>query len=130
MILVDSSVWIDFFNGTPTREAETLDRLLASEPVAIGDLIYAEVLQGFSSAKAFRRAKAALDELECYDLVGRDMALKAALNFRKLRDKGVTVRKTVDVLIATFCIERGVALLHRDRDFDAFEEHLGLAVVR
>ena len=128
MILVDSSVWIDYFRGTPSAEADQLDSLLGQEPLAIGDLILTEVLQGFRSEADFTTAKALLGALEVVPLAGRTICEQAATNFRLLRRKGISVRKTVDTIIATFCIENGYALLHNDRDFDAFEEHLGLRV--
>jgi predicted nucleic acid-binding protein len=129
VILVDSSVWIDYFNGVATRETDLLDGLLGREPLLTGDLILAEVLQGFRSDRDFRRAKAALDTLAYEDMVGRDIALAGARNYRKLRTQGVTVRKTIDVLIATFCIEGGHRLLHADRDFTLMERPLGLVSV-
>ncbi len=129
MIVVDSSVWIAYFNGKTTRETKLLDELLGVEPIMTGDLILAEVLQGFRTDGDFRRAKAVLDTLIFSRMVGRDIALASAGNYRKLRAKGVTVRKTIDVLIASFCIENGHRLLHADRDFDAIEEHLGLIVL-
>ena len=129
MIVVDSSVWIDYFNGVETRETALLDDFLGEEPIVIGDLILAEVLQGFRSEQDVRKARAALDTLVFEPMVGRDVALKAAGNYRALRAKGVTVRKTIDMLIGTFCIENGHRLLHRDRDFDPIEKHLGLETV-
>ena len=129
MILVDSSVWIDYFNATVTRETELLDDLLGREPLLTGDLIMAEVLQGFRRDADYRRAKAALDLLVYEPMVGREIALASARNYRKLRAAGVTVRKTIDMLIATFCLEKRHSLLHADRDFDAIEKHLGLPVV-
>lgn len=129
MILVDSSVWIDFFRGKPTPQTNKLDALLANEPLAIGDLILAEVLQGFGSDRAFNEAQRLLSALELVVLGGCDIAVEAARNFRRLRAKGVTVRKTVDTFIATRCIVSNLELLHDDRDFDAFEQHLGLRVV-
>ncbi len=129
MILVDTSVWIDYFNGVPTRETDLLDGFLGTEPLLTGDLILAEVLQGFRGDRDFRRAKAALDTLAYEDMVGRDIALASAGNYRKLRGLGVTVRKTIDVLIATFCIEGGHRLLHADRDFTLMERPLGLVSV-
>ena len=129
MILVDSSVWIDFFRGTRTPEAERLDVLLGTTRIAVGDLILAEVLQGVRGEREFQQVRKTLDSFEQVDLVGRDIAIQAAKNFRKLRDLGLTVRKTIDTLIATWCIESNYALLHSDRDFDAFELHLGLQVV-
>ena len=129
MILVDSSVWIDFFRGTRTPEAERLDVLLGTTRIAVGDLILAEVLQGVRGEREFQQVRKTLDSFEQVDLVGRDIAIQAAKNFRKLRDLGLTVRKTIDTLIATWCIESNYALLHSDRDFDAFELHFGLQVV-
>ena len=129
MIVVDSSVWIDFFRGTRTPQAEKLDVLLGTTRIAVGDLILAEVLQGVRDEREFQQVRKTLDSFEQVDLVGRDIAIQAAKNFRKLRDLGLTVRKTIDTLIATRCIESNYVLLHSDRDFDAFELHLGLQVV-
>ena len=129
MILVDSSVWIDYFNGVETRQTDRLDELLGSDLLLTGDIILAEVLQGFHNDRDFRRAKRALDGLEFRVMLGRDIALKSAANTRALRAQGVTVRKTIDMLIATFCIENDHELLHADRDFDPIEEHLGLRTV-
>ncbi|WP_157270162.1 type II toxin-antitoxin system VapC family toxin [Azohydromonas aeria] len=126
MIVVDSSVWIDYFRGTPTAQADELDRLLGRELLATGDLILAEVLQGFASERDFNRARQLLLSLEVVEMVGADLAIQAARNFRSLRALGVTVRKTIDTLIATCCIERGHVLLYADRDFDPFVQHLGL----
>ncbi len=126
MILVDSSVWIDYFRGTATPQAEKLDSLLGVEPVATGDLILAEVLQGFSSERDFNQAKKLMTSLVIVDLGGLELAIQAARNFRTLRALGVTVRKTIDTVIATRCIESGLALLYSDSDFDPFVEHLGL----
>ena len=126
MIVVDSSVWIDYFNGVETRETALLDGILGLEPIIIGDLILAEVLQGFRSNHDVRRARTALDTLIFEPMVGRDIALISAGNYRTLRAKGVTVRKTIDVLIATFCMENRHILLHSDGDFDPIKEHLGL----
>lgn len=129
MILVDSSVWIDFFRNKPTLQAEWLDRNLGIEGLVVGDLILAEVLQGFQGDRGFNEAKRLLGQLEQLDIVGADLAIEAARNYRKLRAAGVTVRGTVDVLIATRCIADGLRLLHSDRDFEAFEQRLGLRVV-
>lgn len=129
MILVDSSVWIDYFRGMRTPQAERLDVLLGTTRIAVGDLILAEVLQGVRDEREFQQVRKTLDSFEQVELVGRDIAIQAAKNFRKLRDLGLTVRKTIDTLIATRCIESNYALLHSDRDFDAFELHLGLHVV-
>ena len=129
MILVDSSVWIDYFRGNTTPHANRLDELLGSEPLAIGDLILTEVLQGFGSDREFNAARKVLLALDMVVLGGPDVAVEAAKNFRKLRSLGVTVRKTIDTVIATRCIVSGHTLLHSDRDFDAFEQHLGLRCV-
>lgn len=127
MILVDSSVWIDYFRGATTPQAEKLDALLGTEPVAIGDLILTEVLQGFVSDRDFNQARKLLDSLDIIDLGGRDIAIQAARNFRVLRGLGVTARKTIDTIIATRCIESRLALLYSDKDFDPFVTHLGLS---
>jgi len=129
MILVDSSVWIDYFNGRDSRETDLLDSLLGSEPLLTGDLILTEVLQGFRRDRDFRRARAALERLVFAPMVGHAIAVGSAANYRSLRRKGLTVRKTIDVLIATFCIENSHTLLHSDRDFDAMVDGLGLEVV-
>ena len=129
MILVDSSVWIDYFKGTINAQTEKLDSLLGREPLAVGDLILTEVLQGFKSERDFNEAKSMLTSLMVVELGGLKIAIQAAKNFRALRAFGVTVRKTIDTVIATRCIESGYDLLHNDRDFDAFAEHLGLRVV-
>lgn len=126
MILVDSSVWIDYFNGRSTPETDLLDRMLGQEPVAIGDLVITEVLQGFRLDRDYRTAKDLLLSLEVFELLGAEQAIRCAESFRALRKKGVTVRKTADVIIATFCIERDMALLHCDRDFDPFHRYLRL----
>ena len=126
MTVVDTSVWIDYFNGVPTRETALLDGLLGVEPIVIGDLVLAEVLQGFGAERDLRVAQAALDRLLFQPMVGRDVALAAARNYRTLRARGVTVRKTIDMLIATFCMENGHRLLHSDGDFVPIAEHLGL----
>ena len=129
MILVDSSVWIDYFRGASTPQTELLDRLLGLEEIAIGDLILAEVLQGFVHERDFRRAQQILAALTPVELGGAAMALQSARNHRSLRRRGVTVRKTIDTFIATWCIATGTPLLHNDRDFDAFARHLGMPVI-
>lgn len=126
MILVDSSVWIDYFRGTSTAQTDRLDALLGTEPIAIGDLILTEVLQGFASERDFNQAFKLMTVLEVVNLAGRDIAIQAARNFRHLRARGITVRKTIDTVIATYCIENGLPLLFSDRDFDPFVDHLGL----
>ena len=128
MIVVDTSVWIDYVNGVHTAQTDILDKELQERRVVTGDLIMVEFLQGFRDNKQFQTAKMLMNSLEYYDFVGKQMATKAAENFRLLRKKGVTVRKTIDVLIATFCIEHGFELLHNDRDFEPMKEILGLQV--
>jgi predicted nucleic acid-binding protein len=129
LILVDSSVWIDYFRGSITAQTEKLDQLLSSEPLAIGDLILTKVLQGFDDERDFNKARKMLTALTVVELGGQETAIQAARNFRALRKRGVTVRKTIDTVIATRCIESGYDLLHSDRDFDPFVNHLGLRVV-
>ncbi len=126
MILVDSSVWIDFFNGTENSETDKLNEILGLEEVVIGDLILTEVLQGFKSDKDYKVAKDVLTSLTVHDLIGKELAIKSANNFRKLRKKGITIRKTADVIIATYCIENKIPLLFTDKDFVPFVENLRL----
>jgi predicted nucleic acid-binding protein len=128
LILVDSSVWIGYFNGITTAPTDKLDRLLSREQLAVGDLILTEVLQGFASERDFRTAERMFRSLQIVELGGREIAIQAARNFRALRRMGITVRKTIDTVIATRCIESGYRLLHDDRDFDPFVKHLGLRV--
>jgi hypothetical protein len=130
MIMVDSSVWVDYFRESMTPQTKKLDYLLASEPLAVGDLILIEVLQGIAGERDFNRTRKMLTALTVVELGGAEIAVQAARNFRTLRSLGVTVRKTIDTVIATRCIESGYDLLHSDRDFDPFAEHLGLRVVR
>jgi predicted nucleic acid-binding protein len=129
MILVDSSVWIGFFNGVETRQTDALNNLLGQEPVLIGDLILTEVLQGFRRDADYRKARALLDTLELRVLGGKAIALAAADNYRRLRRRGVTPRKTIDMIIATYCVAHGLTLLHADRDFEVLEKELGLIVM-
>jgi hypothetical protein len=128
MILVDTSVWIDYFNGVLTDQTEFLDRMLSEKTVLIGDIILTEILQGFADDKDFRSARRALDPLECVHLGGKSLAVTAASNFRFLRAKGVNIRKTVDMLIGSWCIEHGLELLHNDKDFDQMATHLPLKI--
>lgn len=118
MILVDSSVWISYFNGVATWQTDLLDRCLSDTPVIIGDLILAEVLQGFKADKDFKIAKDLLDTLPFRQIGGYDVAVQSARNYRILRKSGITVQKTIDVIIGTFCILEDLPLLHDDRDFD------------
>jgi predicted nucleic acid-binding protein len=129
VILVDSSVWVDYFRGNATPQTDRLDGLLGIGSLAIGDLMVTEVLQGFVTEREFNDARKVLLSLDFVLLGGSDVAVEAARNYRKLRGLGVIVRKTIDTVIATRCIVSGHMLLHSDRDFDAFEQHLGLRCV-
>jgi predicted nucleic acid-binding protein len=129
MILVDSSVWIDYFNGNDTPQTLTLDNLLGVELLGIGDLILTEVLQGFRTDADYHTAKRLLTSLTAFNMLGCEMAIKSADNFRALRKQGITIRKTIDVIIATFCIENGHSLLFCDKDFIPFVDYLGLSAV-
>ncbi len=129
MVIVDSSVWVNYFNGTTTWQVEILDQMLQQIPVLTGDLILIEVLQGFRIDKDFRKAKKVMSILPCKKMVGPSIAIQGAENYRKLRKKGITVRKTIDVIIGTFCITENIPLLHDDKDFDTMAEHLGLKTI-
>lgn len=126
MILVDSSVWIDYFRGIATPQADRLDSLLGREPLLVGDLILAEILQGISADREFDRVRRLLLTMDVIVIGGTEVAIDAARHFRHLRALGITVRKTIDTLIATRCIRDGHTLLFSDRDFDPFVAHLGL----
>lgn len=129
MILIDSSVLIDYFDGTTNWQVKKLNTLLGKEFLTISDYILTEVLQGFRNDKDFQKAKNILKPFSCFDLCGDDIAIKSAQNFRYLRKRGITVRKTIDSIIATYCIENDLSLLHNDNDFKPFEKYLGLKVV-
>ena len=129
MIVVDSSVWIDYFTGTDNMQTNTLDNILGFKPVAIGDLILTEVLQGFRHDKDYEAARTLFENVTIFEMLGTEMALKSADNFRSLRKKGITIRKTADVIIASFCIDRKLSLLFSDKDFKPFVKHLGLVEV-
>lgn len=126
MMVVDSTVWIDFFNGVPTGQVDVLRNLLGRQEILVGDLILCEVLQGFPREEDAERAKRALFAFDLAPMVGQKIALQAVANYRFLRGRGITVRKTIDMLIGTFCIEGGHSLLHADRDFEPMTQHLGL----
>ena len=126
MILVDTSVWIDYFNGVESKETNRLDTGLVDGDIVMGDLILLEILQGFRNDKDYNKAVKMLASLEKYELFGNDMVLKCAANYRSLRKQGITVRKTADIIIATFCIENELPLLFSDRDFIPFVQHLNL----
>ena len=130
MIVVDTSAWIDYFNGKIAPHTNRLDKDLGIERVIIGDIIIAELLQGFKIDKDYKIARKLIESLEYRDFIGKEIAIKAADNYRSLRKKGVTIRKTIDAIIATFCIENGYELIHNDKDFDPFEEYLGLKIRR
>ncbi len=130
MIIVDSSVWIDYFNGNITPKTDWLDAALGNQPILIGDLILTEVLQGFQSDKDFKKAKSLLLNFPVVEMLGQEAALKSVSNYRYLRKKGVTIRKTIDVIIGTFCIHNSFSLLHDDRDFTPLEKYLHLRVVQ
>jgi len=126
MVLVDSSVWINYFNGTTTWQTDILDKMLLQLPLLTGDLILTEVLQGFKKDNDYKKAKETLSVLTCKQMGGYELAVKSADNYRKLRKNGITVRKTIDVIIGTFCINENIPLLHDDKDFEPMVKHLSL----
>lgn len=128
MIIVDSTVWIDYLAGTINPYTELLDVAL-QQPLGLTDLILCEVLQGIRDDFIFRRIRREFSRFTIFSTGGEDLAVASAQNYRLLRTRGHTVRKTIDCLIATFCLREGHSLLHRDRDFDVFEQHLGLRVI-
>ena len=129
MILVDSSVWIDYFNGRRTWQTDLLENLLSNVPIIIGDLILTEILQGFRSDNDYKTAKSFLSDLLFRQMGGYKVAVQSAENYRKLRKKGVSVRKTIDVIIGTYCILKDLPLLHDDRDFEPLVSHLSLKIL-
>jgi predicted nucleic acid-binding protein len=129
VILVDTSVWIDYFKGLDTQETNLLDLALGNNDVAIGDLILLEILQGFRSDKEYKIAKEHLSALHQFNMLTTELAINAAENYRALRKQGITIRKTADVIIATFCIENSLPLLFTDRDFIPFVQNLKLQSV-
>ena len=130
MLLVDSSVWIDFFNGRTTPQVDYLHDSLGQTEIIVGDIILAEVLQGFRYDKDFELAKWALQQFQLVQILNPELALISAQNYRRLRRQGITIRKTLDCFIATYAITHQLDFLHNDRDFDPFEHYLGLQVVR
>ncbi|MDR0569399.1 MAG: PIN domain nuclease [Spirochaetaceae bacterium] len=130
MVVVDTSVWIEYVNGIASPYTDALDKELANTQVVTGDIIIAEFLQGFPDDGEFEIAREIMDSLVYYDMNGKDIAIQAAKNLRLLRKRGITIRKTIDVTIGTFCIERGFSLLHNDRDFDPLATYLGLEVYK
>ena len=129
MIIVDSTVWIDYLGGVRNLHTDWLDRELDRQRLGLTDLIFCEVLQGIREDSKFKQVRRTLSQFEIFPSVGADLAIASAQNYRSLRARGLTVRKTIDCLIATFCLAHGHSLLHRDRDFDVFEKHLGLRVI-
>jgi len=129
MVIIDTTVWIDYLRGVSNKETNYLDREVARQRFGLTDLILCEILQGISDEKSLTRVLQELRNFELFETGGADLAIEAARNFRRLRQHGHTVRKTIDCLIATFCLQHRHSLLHRDRDFDHFEELLGLTVV-
>ena len=129
MLIVDSTVWIDYFNGLENPQTDYLDQIVDRTPILVGDLILAEVLQGFRDDSDFEEARRALSKYIQVEMVNPELALQSARNYRLLRRKGITVRKTIDSLIATYCIENEHDLLHHDNDFDGYEKYLKLRVV-
>lgn len=129
MLVVDTSVWVDYFNGVENPQTDFLNAILDKTPILIGDLILAEVLQGFRHDPDFEKVRRLLGKFMQESMVNPVLAVQSARNYRFLRQKGVTVRKTIDSLIATFCIENDHELLHNDSDFDGYEKHLGLRVI-
>lgn len=129
MVIVDTTVWVDYLRGVRNSETSWLNYELDRQRLGLTDLILCEVLQGIRDGGSFSRVQRELRKLEVFETGGMDLAVAAADNFRKLREQGRTVRKTIDCLIATFCLKAGHSLLHRDRDFDAFEQMLGLDVI-
>jgi len=128
MLVVDSTVWIDYFNGVENPQTNYLHAAVERIPIVVGDLMLAEVLQGFQQDADFEKARQALGKFLQASLVGPDQAIQSARNYRALRQKGITVRKTIDNLIAAWCIENDHELLHNDSDFDGYEKYLGLRV--
>ncbi len=129
MIIVDSSIWIDYFNDKGSLQTNHLDFLLGQQEVAIGDIILTEVLQGFTNDRDYQQAKELMLSFDIFPLVGEKLAIVSAENYRFLRKKGLTIRKTTDVLIASFCIANDYPLLFSDKDFKPFVQHLGLRQV-
>ena len=129
MVIVDTSAWIEYLGGGLPRIVREVDRCLEQDLVGIGDLIYCEVMQGIRSPRQRTVVSTLLLSLPRFDMVGFSMAEKSASNYRLLRSKGLTVRKTIDVLIGTFCAEHGLQLVHHDSDFDLMAKHIGLGVI-
>lgn len=128
MIMVDTSAWIEYFKNSTNQAVKNVDYCLQHNLIAMGDLIYCEIMQGIKDKKERDQLSSLLLSLPKFDMVGFEIAAKSAENYRRLRFKGITVRKTIDVLIATFCIEKKFQIIHNDRDFDVMSDHLGLEI--
>ncbi len=126
MVMVDTSVWIDYFANRKSPETDLLEHLTSRSEIILGDLILVEVLQGLKAGPHLQLVEAILSPLKAQSLCGPEIAPIAAANYRKLRQSGITIRGTIDVVIATWCIENGAMLLHNDRDFGMMENVLGL----
>lgn len=129
MLIVDSTVWVDYFNGVRNPQTDYLEQIADQTPILIGDLILAEVLQGFREDTDFEKARHAFGRCMQVEMINSELVVQSARNYRLLRKRGITVRKTIDSLIATYCIENGHTLLHNDSDFDGYEKYLGLRVI-
>ena len=129
MIIVDTTVWVDYLRGTRNPETEWLETEADRKRLGLTDLILCEVLEGVRDEQEFGLVQSKLERFELFETGGEELAIAAARNYGRIREEGRTVRKTIDCLIATFCMAHGHALLHRNRDFDAFEQILGLAVI-
>ena len=126
MIVVDSSAWIAYLRGRPCRETTLVQHFMVSNDILVGDLVMVEVLQGAKSERESERISRVFERFSTLTMLSPELAIKAAANYRQLRRRGITIRKTIDLIIGTFCIEHGHALLHADRDFLPMVEHLGL----
>ncbi len=129
MVMVDSSIFIDFLNNKINLGTEKFDELLITGDVCIADYILVEVLQGIRNDNQFEKTKQMMNAFECFSLLNKELAVLSAKNYRFLRKKGITIRKTVDIIIGTFCIENDLKLLHNDKDFEPLEKYLGLKVI-
>ena len=129
MVIIDTSVLIDYFADRPTPHVHWLNQQVLSQRLGITSLIQMEVLQGIRGDRLFTETQAALDAFMVFEIGSSETAIASAENFRVLRKRGITIRSSIDCFIATFCMQHQHALLHNDRDFDAFEKHLGLRVV-
>ena len=130
MIIADSSAWIDYFRGIDVPHTNKLDMALGTDEIFMGDLIVTEIMQGARTEKSITQIKDVISKMQCVNMVGQIVAYQSAANYRFLRSKGITVRKTIDMLIGTYCIISNASLIHNDVDFEPMEEHLGLKVIK